>query len=155
MPNPVVHWEIAAKDAKMLQGFYAALFDWHVDANNPMDYGLVDTHTEGGINGGIHGNENPAKVMIYIQVNDLDEYLRKAESLGGKTVMPPTEIPNIVTMAQFTDPEGTPDRPHQGRLGSVSVLGGPFDLTAHAREGPPLADAAGPILTSTASSALL
>ena len=106
MPNPVVHWEIAAKNAKKLQGFYVDLFDWHVDANNPMDYGIVDTHAEGGINGGIHGDENPAKVMIYIQVDDLDAYLKKAEGLGGKTVVPPTEIPNIVTFAQFTDPEG-------------------------------------------------
>ena len=106
MPNPVVHWEIAARDAGRLQGFYGSLFDWHVDTNNPMDYGMVDTHAEGGINGGIHGNESPARVMIYVQVDDLDAYLKKAESLGGKMVMPPTEIPNVVTMAQFTDPEG-------------------------------------------------
>ena len=33
-------------------------------------------------------------------------YLDKAEELGGKTVMPPTEIPDIVTLAMFSDPEG-------------------------------------------------
>jgi predicted enzyme related to lactoylglutathione lyase len=32
--------------------------------------------------------------------------LRKAERLGGKTVMPPTEIPNMVTFAMFADPDG-------------------------------------------------
>ncbi len=26
--------------------------------------------------------------------------------MGGKVVMPITEIPNMVTMAQFADPEG-------------------------------------------------
>jgi len=29
-----------------------------------------------------------------------------AERRGGKTVMPPTEIPGYVTLAMFTDPAG-------------------------------------------------
>ena len=51
MPNPVVHFEIQAKDSKGMQEFYSQLFGWHIDDNNPMDYGMVDTHAEGGING--------------------------------------------------------------------------------------------------------
>ena len=47
MPDPVVYWEIIGKDAKKLQEFYGKLFDWHVDTNNPMDYGMVDTHAGG------------------------------------------------------------------------------------------------------------
>jgi predicted enzyme related to lactoylglutathione lyase len=27
-------------------------------------------------------------------------------SLGGKTIVPPTEIPNVVTFALFSDPDG-------------------------------------------------
>lgn len=107
MPNPVVHWEIAGKDGKKIQSFYADLFDWHVDANNPMDYGMVDTHSEGGINGGISKEDDGNKgVTIYVEVDDLQAYLDKAEKLGGKTVLPPTEIPGVVTLAKFTDPEG-------------------------------------------------
>lgn len=34
------------------------------------------------------------------------DYLLKAESLGGKTVMPRTEIPQMVTFGLFADPEG-------------------------------------------------
>jgi predicted enzyme related to lactoylglutathione lyase len=33
-------------------------------------------------------------------------FLKKIESLGGKTVVPTTEIPNMVTFALFKDPEG-------------------------------------------------
>jgi hypothetical protein len=106
MPNPVVHWEVRGKDGKKLQSFYARLFDWHVDAGNPMNYGMVDTHGEGGINGGITSHEKGPGVMFFVQVDDLQAYLNKAERLGGKTVMPPTEIPNLVTSAMFTDPEG-------------------------------------------------
>jgi predicted enzyme related to lactoylglutathione lyase len=39
-------------------------------------------------------------------VDDLAACLKKAESMGGKTVVPPTEIPDMVTFAQFQDPEG-------------------------------------------------
>jgi hypothetical protein len=39
-------------------------------------------------------------------VDDLQGYLDKAEQSGGRTVVPVTEIPNMVTFAQFADPEG-------------------------------------------------
>ncbi len=107
MPNPVVHWEIQSKEPEKIQEFYSRLFDWHVDTNNLFDYGMVDTHSEGGINGGIgpcNGKAN--QVTFYVQVDDLQAYLDKAESLGGKTIMPPTEIPEVVTIAMFSDPEG-------------------------------------------------
>ena len=42
MPNPVVHWEIYGKDGPKLHEFYAKLFDWHVDTDNPFDYGFVE-----------------------------------------------------------------------------------------------------------------
>ncbi len=107
MPNPVIHWEITGKDAPRLQQFYADLFGWDVNANNPMNYGLVDTQTEEGINGGIAGEQEAAtRVTIYVQVDDLQAYLDKAESLGGKTILPPTVIPDTVTLAMFSDPEG-------------------------------------------------
>jgi predicted enzyme related to lactoylglutathione lyase len=109
MAQPVVHWEIAAKDAKKAQEFYSKLFDWTVDANNPMNYGMVRSGGgQGGIDGGIFapGNGAPAYVTFYVQVDDLQSYLAKAESLGGKTVMPPTPIPNVGSIAMFSDPDG-------------------------------------------------
>ena len=47
MANKVVHFEIAGQDAKKLQDFYSKLFDWNVDANNPMEYGMVDPSGSG------------------------------------------------------------------------------------------------------------
>jgi uncharacterized protein len=41
-----------------------------------------------------------------VRVPDLDAALRRAAELGGAVVVPPTEIPNMVTFAVFTDPEG-------------------------------------------------
>jgi predicted enzyme related to lactoylglutathione lyase len=106
MPNPVVHFEIVGKEGKKLQDFYAGVFDWKVDANNEWNYGMVDTETPGtGIAGGIGPTmDGQARVTVYAQVPDLQKYLDKAEKLGGKTLMPPTEIPGAVTMALVAYP---------------------------------------------------
>ena len=53
MGAPVIHWEISARDAKRAQEFYSNLFDWKVNANNPMNYGLVNTGSKIGAQGGI------------------------------------------------------------------------------------------------------
>ncbi|MBI4234591.1 MAG: VOC family protein [Chloroflexi bacterium] len=107
MPNPVVHFEIMGKDAKKTQAFYSNLFGWKIDSNNPMQYGLVDTGVKGAIGGGVGADEDgkPA-VRFFVEVHDLQAYLKRAQQLGGKTIMPPTEIPNMVTMAMFVDPDG-------------------------------------------------
>ena len=104
MPNPVIHFEIQAKDAGAAQEFYRKLFDWNIDADNPMNYGVVDTQA-GGINGGVTAAPTAPQVIFYVGVEDLQESLDRAESLGGKTVVPPTEIPGVVTFAIMADPE--------------------------------------------------
>ena len=101
-----MHFEIQTNQPERLHGFYRDLFDWHIDTSNPMGYGMVDTHADG-ISGGIGGtNGGPARVTLYVEVADPQAALDKAEALGGKTVMPVTEIPDLVTMALFSDPEG-------------------------------------------------
>jgi predicted enzyme related to lactoylglutathione lyase len=103
----VVHWEIQSNQPERLQQFYANLFDWHVNANNPVNYGLVETQAGSGIGGGIGGtNGGPNRVTFYVEVPDLQPFLDKAQRLGAKVVMPPTEIPGMVTFALFSDPEG-------------------------------------------------
>ncbi len=108
MPNPVVHFEIQSNDPERCQKFFTDLFGWHIDTNNPMGYGFVDTHAEGeGINGGIGGAEGGSnRVTFYTQVDYVDAYLKKAGSLGGKTIMPRTVIPQTITLGIFADPEG-------------------------------------------------
>jgi predicted enzyme related to lactoylglutathione lyase len=102
----VTHFEIQGPDGKKLQDFYAGLFGWHVDANNPMDYGLVDA-VENGIGGGITASQDgKPSVTVYVEVDKVDPFLEKIVSMGGKVVMPRTEIPGMVTFAQFSDPAG-------------------------------------------------
>ena len=107
MPNPIIHWGIAAKNGKKLQAFYSGLFGWKINSDNPMNYGVVQTGGKRGINGGIfQGKEGDKRITIYAEVSNPDAFLKKAESLGGKTVMPTEVIPGMVTLAIFADPEG-------------------------------------------------
>ena len=45
-------------------------------------------------------------IIFYVESPDIQTLLDKAESRGGKTVMPVTEIPEMVVYASFTDPWG-------------------------------------------------
>lgn len=108
MSHPVVHFEILGKNGQQLQEYYANLFGWTINADNPMKYGLVQP-AQGGIGGGIgstEGHNGDHAVVIYVEVPDLQGALDKAVSLGGKVVVPVTHIPGMVTFAQFQDPQG-------------------------------------------------
>lgn len=107
MGNPVVHFEIHSSNAKTLNKYYAELFDWHINADNEMGYGMVETHAGKGIDGGISPQmgDEPNMVLFYVETDDLQASLDKAVALGGTVLMPPTEMP-MVTFAMFTDPEG-------------------------------------------------
>ncbi len=107
MGNKVVHFEVTGKDGKKLQDFYSKLFDWKVDANNPMNYGMV-SGDDAGLGGGISAtmDGSPSYVTVYVEVQDLADHLKKAESLGGKTLMQPMDVPGGPKIAMFSDPEG-------------------------------------------------
>ncbi|MHB8618962.1 MAG: VOC family protein [Chloroflexota bacterium] len=110
MAKPAVAWfEVTGKDGAALQRFYGSLFDWQVqDAGDGSGYGLVQAG-ENGIGGGIGTSQDggPGAVTFYVEVDDPAAYLARAEALGGKAIVPPTEIPGFgLTFAFFADPEG-------------------------------------------------
>lgn len=106
MANPVTHFEVIGADGPKLQRFYGEVFAWNVDANNPMNYGMVSA-SEGGIGGGISGGEEGGRgVTFYVEVPDLEKTLAAVEERGGKTVMAPADVPGGPRLAQFLDPEG-------------------------------------------------
>ena len=114
MGRPVVHFEIIGKDGDKLNAYYAELFDWEIDSNNPMKYGMVtresnktqsgDLGIGGGVGQGPDGYEG--HVTFYVAVPDVEAALQKAEELGGRRVMGPEKIMDMVTLGQFKDPEG-------------------------------------------------
>ncbi len=106
MPHPVVHFEIIGNDGPAIQKFYGDLFDWKITVDDKFNYGMVETGGAGGINGGISADSHGGnRVSIYVEVDDLQSYLDKAESLGAKTVLPPSDM-GYVQIAIFVDPAG-------------------------------------------------
>lgn len=110
MPKPVVHFEICGKDYGKTKEFYGKLFEWQpqdLDMGS-MKYGMVEPSGEKSIGGGIMGTDGniPTYVTFYVQVDDLQKYLDKAEQLGGKTIQPPTPIPGVGSSAMLADIDG-------------------------------------------------
>lgn len=106
MANPVAWFEVSGPDAGALQRFYSDLFDWQIDASNPMSYGMVAA-AEGGIPGGVGPSpDGSAQVIWYVAVPDLQAALDRASELGGKTITPPMEVPGGPMLAYMSDPAG-------------------------------------------------
>ena len=112
MGQPVVHFEIVGTDGEKLQTYYAELFGWEIDANNPMKYGIVareaNLNDDGiGIGGGVATGPGgySGHVTVYVEVPDVEAALAKAESLGGKRMMGPDEVMDGLVIGLFSDPE--------------------------------------------------
>ena len=106
--NKIVHFELMGEDAKGLNGFYTDLFGWKTQpAEGFENYFLIDAD-DTGIGGAVGtGPEGFSSYLtFYIEVDSIDEHLGKIEASGGKTVMPRTEVPGVVTFAMFSDPAG-------------------------------------------------
>jgi uncharacterized protein len=109
MGQPVIHWEITARDASRLESFYHDLFDWSVRGERPIAFRqAIDTGSGEGISGSIAetGGSWPSGAMFYVQVDDVREYLRRAEKLGASTLLPATQVEDDRTIGIFRDPEG-------------------------------------------------
>jgi predicted enzyme related to lactoylglutathione lyase len=107
MASSVIHFEVVGKDGPALQRFYSSVFGWEVDTNNPGGYGMVKAGDHG-IGGGVGAapDGTPGRVTFYVHTEDASATLRKVEELGGRVVMPLTEVAPGTTIALFTDPEG-------------------------------------------------
>ena len=106
-------FEVISPDAERAQRFYAELFGWQVATGpNMPGYGLVDTGGgETAVGGGIGASSAPGDtgVKIYMRVDDLDAYLDRAEEMGGKRLVPPTDLPgDYGRIAIFADLDGNP-----------------------------------------------
>jgi predicted enzyme related to lactoylglutathione lyase len=105
MGNSVMHFEIGCRDRAKAEEFYSALFDWSIFGQGPAS--IIQTGSDEGIGGHITslGHEPHHYTMFYVEVEDVTECLKKAESLGGKKIVGPIPIPTG-TFAWFADPEG-------------------------------------------------
>jgi len=110
MANPVVHWELMSKEPEKIAAFYEKLFGWKIDHRPELNYRIVDTGGEGGINGGIVKPERkgrwPGNMTFYVLVDDLAATRKKVVAAGGAIHVEEQAVPGMGAFCLFTDPEG-------------------------------------------------
>lgn len=113
-----MHFEILADDVARAKEFYASAFGWSMQDYDmgggtytivqtvPVDERQMPTEP-GAINGGpMRRSPDTPHPVITIQVDAIDDALRKVEAGGGTVVTPRTEVPGMGWFAYFKDPEG-------------------------------------------------
>lgn len=114
MGDPVVRWQIVTPDADKVADFYKTLFGWTVSTSNALGYREVTTGGPGGINVGIDGGIWPAPpdahtfVQLFMQVDDVDDAIRRAVEMGATVIVPRSPLPDGDTIAILRDPAGLP-----------------------------------------------
>jgi predicted enzyme related to lactoylglutathione lyase len=120
MDNTVVHFEIPADEPERAAQFYHELFGWDIEnmgaaGGGGIEYWLVRTvptdnkgmPTRPGVNGGIMRRMMPGQTPVnYIAVENVDDYVRKAERLGAKVVVSKMPVPGMGWFAHLKDTEG-------------------------------------------------
>ena len=119
--DPVVHFEMPAKDRKRMSEFYTRAFGWQTQmlGEDMGNYVIATTATEvdnqgrpknvGMINGGFYTkNETmPAQYpSVVISVDDIKKSINKIANAGGKVIDKPVEIPGFGMLVSFFDTEG-------------------------------------------------
>ena len=109
MPR-LVHFEMNVKDVHKTIAFYESVFGWKFQKwDGPLDYWLIMTgdEKEPGIDGGLgYEEEGFPKVVNTIDVDEIDDVIKKIEKNGGTIVRPKHAVPGVGWLAYFKDSEG-------------------------------------------------
>ena len=105
--------ELTTPDPAGAVAFYTRVFGWKTKPETGVaEAQYVEWQNGGRSIGGLmpmRGEEwkgVPPHWMIYITVADCDERVTRAGQLGGKTCVPPMDIPNVGRFSVINDPQG-------------------------------------------------
>src|SRR5688572_387976 len=109
----VFSWcELMTTDVDAAKKFYTQLLGWTTE-DMPMMEGMTYTIIKAGdleIGGMMSVPPQNAGMPpcwgTYVTVDDVDATAHRAEQLGAKTLIPPTDIPHVGRFHVFQDPQG-------------------------------------------------
>ncbi|AKF10724.1 Glyoxalase/bleomycin resistance protein/dioxygenase [Sandaracinus amylolyticus] len=108
-PGRVVWRELTTDDVEKAKAFYSALFGWRF-VDFPMGEGAppypiahVGEKSIGGIMKKPEGAPFPPFWLSYVSVEDVDATVARMSELGGSTMMPPTDVPEVGRLAIVSD----------------------------------------------------
>jgi predicted enzyme related to lactoylglutathione lyase len=111
-PGTLCWTELTTSDLKRAEAFYTGLFGWTAKQGNAggMEYTEMSNNGQQGVGMMPKPPGMPAHIpsywMPYFMVTDVDADAAKAKQLGGKTMIPPQDIPNVGRFAIISDPQG-------------------------------------------------
>ncbi len=104
-------FELMTTDTDGARKFYSTLFGWETEdmTMGDMNYTVWNVAKEGV--GGLmpippQAEGQPPSWGVYVTVDDVDATAARAEELGGKVLMPPTDIPTVGRFCVLKDPQG-------------------------------------------------
>lgn len=108
MGNPVVQWQIVAREPDKVASFYSKVFDWRVRTDNQLGYRTFESGNTRGIPGGVWPSppDGHNLLQLFIEVDDIDAYVAKATSNGASVIIPKSQLPDGDAMAILLDPAG-------------------------------------------------
>jgi uncharacterized protein len=123
-PGRIIWYELLTTDMKAAEAFYTAVVGWTVTpfggAGQPYDMFNRAANTPiGGVMTIPEGMHFPPHWEMYVVVPNLEEAVKKIETLGGKALGPLVEVPEVGRMRTMTDP--------QGAVFAIHELAGPPD----------------------------
>lgn len=103
--------ELMTTDVNAAKRFYAELFGWQMEDSPMGGTNYVVLKVGDDPVGGLMALPPECQGMppawgVYVTVDDIDVTVAKVEGLGGKTLRPPTEIPQVGRFAVLQDPQG-------------------------------------------------
>lgn len=105
--------ELLTTDLSSAKEFYGKLLGWtFIETKNINGNPYIVIHNEGEYIGGMMLKDEfvPDDVSPfwdpYITVDDVEASARRVEELGGKVVLPPTDIPKVGRFCVVNDPQG-------------------------------------------------
>ncbi|MDF1565120.1 MAG: VOC family protein [Deltaproteobacteria bacterium] len=106
-----VWYELMTTDPGAAEAFYGEVIGWQVEPfqGAPMPYALwkVDGTSVGGcMQLPPEAQEAGPHWIGFVQVDDIDASVAKAESLGGRCLVPAADIPEVGRFATLADPRG-------------------------------------------------
>jgi predicted enzyme related to lactoylglutathione lyase len=103
--------ELMTTDVDGAKKFYAELFGWETEDMDMGDMNYTVVKVGGDGVGGIMTTPPQAAGIppnwgVYVTVDDVDATAKKAEKLGGKILVPPTDIPTVGRFSVLQDLQG-------------------------------------------------
>ena len=106
-----VWYDLMTPDPEAAKAFYTAVAGWGTQLFESMSYTMwtAGENPVGGImklpDEAVAGGAQP-HWLAYVSVTDVDAITARAQELGGKVLVPPTDIPTIGRYSVIADPQG-------------------------------------------------